>query len=184
MFVLLDLSDKVFLFPKVTSTSHVILKPSATKSLNKLTLCLQSYTDLVRNYPLFSLATPGSRMDNTFLIMSSPSNAYYIYIDQEETKFTVKAGGDLDWTHTCVSWDSATGVVQLWVNGKLYPRRIVKKGFSINERTSIILGQEQDSFGGGFDTNQSFVGEISDVNLWDYVLSPEDISKVFLARKD
>lgn len=38
---------------------------------------------------------------------------------------------------------------------------------------SVILGQDQDSFGGGFEAVQSFVGEISDVNMWDYVLSPE-----------
>lgn len=35
--------------------------------------------------------------------------------------------------------------------------------------------QEQDSHGGGFDLKQSFVGMMSDVHMWDYVLSPCEI---------
>ena len=33
-----------------------------------------------------------------------------------------------------------------------------------------MLGQEQDSVGGGFDSSQSFQGMLSRVNLWDRVL--------------
>ncbi|KAE8588036.1 hypothetical protein XENTR_v10022295 [Xenopus tropicalis] len=176
-----DMGGKVFIFPKESSSSYVILKPSVIKSLDKLTLCLQSYSDLTRSYPLFSLATNGSGKDNTFVVVSTLVKTF-IYVDQEETMYT--AAGGLDWRHTCVSWDSETGIIQLWLNGRLYPRKISKKGFIINEKTSIILGQEQDSFGGGFDPKQSFVGELSDVNLWDYVLTPPDIEKLLLNRKD
>ncbi|OCT69019.1 C-reactive protein-like [Xenopus laevis] len=178
-----DMGRNVFLFPKETSTSYVILKPSVVKSLDKLTLCLQSYSDLTRSYPLFSVATTGSGNYNTFVIVSSPSKAYYVYVDNEETMISTGAEV-LDWKHTCVTWDSETGIIQLWLNGKLFPRKISKKGFTINEKTSIILGQEQDNFGGGFDPKQSFVGEMSDVNLWDYVLTPPDIEKLLLNSKD
>ena len=37
--------------------------------------------------------------------------------------------------------------------------------------------QEQDSHGGGFDLKQSFVGMMSDVHMWDYILSPCEIQK-------
>jgi len=33
-----------------------------------------------------------------------------------------------------------------------------------------VLGQEQDSVGGGFATSQSFQGMLSNVNVWDHVL--------------
>ncbi|XP_075047902.1 C-reactive protein-like [Mixophyes fleayi] len=172
-----DLGNKVFLFPKPTATAHVILKPKIEKPLQKVTVCLQSYTELSRSHSLFSLAMSGSRKDNDFLIFSKPPASCSVYINQDENN--IKTDPEvLDWKHTCVTWDSDTGVVQLWVNGKLYPRRYSSKGFSIGPETRIILGQEQDSFGGGFDINQSFSGEISDVNMWDYILTPEDIQKV------
>lgn len=38
-----------------------------------------------------------------------------------------------------------------------------------------MLVQEQDSYGGGFDVSQSFVGEVTDVHFWDSVISPCEI---------
>ncbi|XP_053552099.1 C-reactive protein [Bombina bombina] len=178
-----DLGGKVFLFPKATSTAYVTLHPTLTEPLTKLTTCLRSYTELNRHHSLLSLAVQGAGKDNTFLIFPQPPNFCSIHVGNEDNR--IKTNPDtLDWKHTCVTWDSDTGVIQLWINGKLYPRRVSKKGFSINTQTSIILGQEQDSFGGGFDINQSFVGEITDVHMWDYVLEPLDIQKYFLNAKD
>ncbi|XP_077327315.1 uncharacterized protein LOC143962145 [Lithobates pipiens] len=169
------LEDKVFLFPKETDTDHVILRPTITEPLQKVSVCLRSYTELSRPYTPFSLATPGK--DNAFVIYLQPPETCSVYINQELTSFKTDSES-LEWRHICVTWDSDTGVVQLWVNGKLYPRRVSMKGSSIVAETSIVLGQEQDSFGGKFDEKQSLVGELSDVHMWDYVLTPEDIKKV------
>ncbi|XP_077327295.1 serum amyloid P-component-like [Lithobates pipiens] len=169
------LEDKVFVFPKESSTDYVILRPTITRPLKKVSVCLRSYTDLSRPYALFSLATPGK--DNAFVIYLQPPNTCLIFINQQATRFRIGLES-LDWRHICVTWDSDTGVVQLWVNGKLYPRRGSMKGSSIAAETSIVLGQKKDPFGGGFDYMQSLVGEISDVHMWDYVLTPEDIQKV------
>nr|A8MV57.2 PUTATIVE PSEUDOGENE: RecName: Full=Putative mucosal pentraxin homolog [Homo sapiens] len=78
-------------------------------------------------------------------------------------------------THVNVSWESASGIATLWANGKLVGRKGVWKGYSVGEEAKIILGQEQDSFGGHFDENQSFVGVIWDVFLWDHVLPPKEM---------
>lgn len=37
--------------------------------------------------------------------------------------------------------------------------------------------QEQDSYGGGYDLKQSFVGMMADVHMWDHTLSPCEIHK-------
>ena len=41
-----------------------------------------------------------------------------------------------------------------------------------------MLAQEQDSFGGGFSINQCFIGMLTNVNVWDHVLSPAEIEKM------
>uniref|UniRef100_A0A8C5QKA3 Pentraxin family member n=1 Tax=Leptobrachium leishanense TaxID=445787 RepID=A0A8C5QKA3_9ANUR len=163
------LSSNVFLFPKETATAHVILKPETSKPLEKLTVCLRSYTELTRQHTLFSLATAGK--DNMFVIWGNPS---VVTINQGDSPIKTDAEV-LDWKHICASWDSGSGVVQLWVNGKVYLRKVSNKGLTIPSPASIILGQDQDSYGGGFQASQSFVGEICDIQMWDSVLSPEDI---------
>ena len=42
----------------------------------------------------------------------------------------------------------------------------------------LIIGQEQDSFGGRFDPNQSYIGELTDLNIWSRVLNANEILKL------
>lgn len=39
-----------------------------------------------------------------------------------------------------------------------------------------MLGQDQDQRGEGFNPAESFVGSISQLNIWDHVLSPEEVN--------
>ncbi|KAM4014542.1 jeltraxin-like [Anomaloglossus baeobatrachus] len=178
-----NIGKNIILFPWQTATDHVILKPTVYRPLKQLTVCLRSFTELSRPHSLFSLATPGSTNDNTFLIYPSPPNVYSVYINQEVIQFKVDPEV-LAWKHTCVNWDSVTGLLQLWINGKAYPKRVTKTRSPIGPQMSVILGQEQDSYGGKFDVGQSFVGEVCDVNMWDYVLSPAKIAQYFYIYDD
>ncbi|XP_071971230.1 jeltraxin-like isoform X2 [Engystomops pustulosus] len=165
----------ILLFPEATSTNYVSLKPTE-KVLHQITVCLRSYTDLTREHSLFSLATPNK--DNAFLIYFSPPNNISISINNED--IFIKVDPDVYyWKKTCVTWDSTNGLLQLWINNKRYPRRVTKTRSPIGPQMSVVLGQEQDSYGGGFDINQSFLGEMCDVNMWDSVL-PETSVRVIL----
>ena len=42
----------------------------------------------------------------------------------------------------------------------------------------MVLGQEQDIVGGNFTVSEAFYGHISQVNMWDSVLSSNDIKKL------
>ena len=42
----------------------------------------------------------------------------------------------------------------------------------------MVLGQEQDSLGGGFSAQESFVGNISAVHMWDRNLSLAEIEEL------
>uniref|UniRef100_A0A3P9KVL2 Pentraxin (PTX) domain-containing protein n=1 Tax=Oryzias latipes TaxID=8090 RepID=A0A3P9KVL2_ORYLA len=57
------------------------------------------------------------------------------------------------------TWDSATGLVQIWFDGKLSIRKYMISGL-------------YNYHGGGFNINQSFVGMMSDVHMWNHTLSP------------
>ena len=40
------------------------------------------------------------------------------------------------------------------------------------------MGQDQDSLAGGFNNGQSFQGLLTNLNVWDYVLCPDDITRI------
>ena len=49
------------------------------------------------------------------------------------------------------------------------------RGHTIRQGGTIVLGQDQDSVGGGFQTSESFQGMLSNVNLWNQVLTDSQI---------
>ena len=42
----------------------------------------------------------------------------------------------------------------------------------------LLLGQEQDSLGGSFNARQSFIGELTGVNVWGHVLRGDEITRM------
>lgn len=43
---------------------------------------------------------------------------------------------------------------------------------------ALVLGQDQDQRGEGFNPVESFVGSISQLNIWDRVLTPQQVHVV------
>ncbi|MBN3302071.1 SAMP protein, partial [Amia calva] len=119
--------------------------------------------------------------DNAFLIYKITANLYEESINGKETLFYImpEKVGLPYWTHVCATYDSSNGSIQLWLDGKGSVIKAMKIPEPIQEKPIIILGQEQDSYGGGFDRGQSFVGQISNVHVWDRVLSPCEIQAVY-----
>uniref|UniRef100_A0A3B4V387 Neuronal pentraxin-2-like n=1 Tax=Seriola dumerili TaxID=41447 RepID=A0A3B4V387_SERDU len=83
------------------------------------------------------------------------------------------------WQHICVSWSQKGGAWQAYQGGKLRGEgHSLAAGHHIRPGGVLMLGQEQDSLGGGFDSSQALVGELSQVGLWDRVLSSSQVASL------
>uniref|UniRef100_A0A3Q2DZL1 Pentraxin family member n=1 Tax=Cyprinodon variegatus TaxID=28743 RepID=A0A3Q2DZL1_CYPVA len=175
-FILYNLSGKMFTFPQQTSTTEVRFT-TQRQDMRAVTVCLRSFTDLKREHSLFSLALPTGA--NGFLIIkSAQSDAFDIWVREQHVKIEAQDFKLNMWQSICATWDASSGLIQLWLNGKPSSKKYTSSGHSINGPMIIVLGQDQDSYGGGFDTKQSFqsfVGMMEDVHMWDYTLSPCEI---------
>ncbi|XP_007530663.1 C-reactive protein [Erinaceus europaeus] len=171
-----DVYKKAFVFPEETDTSYVTLTAQLQKPLMAFTVCLWFYTDLTRDYSLFSYATNNS--NNDILIYRDKNRVYSLSVGGDDAYFSLPKNNPGP-VHLCSTWDSDSGIAELWVDGEPMVRRRLKKGYEVGTDASIILGQEQDAYGGAFDKEQSLVGDTGDVNMWDSVLSPEDIRSVY-----
>ncbi|KAK2844513.1 hypothetical protein Q5P01_011172 [Channa striata] len=170
-----DLTGKMFTFPQETNSAQVRLTTSR-QDLGAVTVCLRFLTDLRRTYSLFSLATPSAF--NDFLVFNQPERDVISLDVRDKTASFLGQEYKLNvWHSLCSTWDSSSGLGQLWLDGKPSSRKFIRSGSNINGATVIVLGQEQDAYGGGFDIKQSFVGMMSDVHMWDHVLSPCEIKR-------
>ncbi|XP_067866992.1 C-reactive protein-like [Heterodontus francisci] len=169
------LAGKSLTFPTKTKTSSVKLYPIRCPDLLAFTLCMTAASEETRSYGLFSYAT--SHNANELMIWKGKNGEFSLYLSRTIVSFSLPEMNGL-LRHICVTWESRLGLVTFWVNGERSVRKVSNKSRVVRGHGTFILGQEQDSVGGSFDIDQSFVGEITNVNLWDHVLTASEIKVV------
>ncbi|XP_037259603.1 neuronal pentraxin-1 [Falco rusticolus] len=121
----------------------------------------------------FSYAVPGQA--NELVLIEWGNNPMEILINDKVAKlpFVINDG---KWHHICVTWTTRDGVWEAFQDGtqtgsgeNLAPYHPIKP------QGVLVLGQEQDTLGGGFDATQAFVGELAHFNVWDRKLSPGEV---------
>ncbi|XP_062376362.1 C-reactive protein-like [Sardina pilchardus] len=167
------MTGKMFTFPVASNVARVRLLPSRN-NFASVTVCLRFFTELTRTYSLFSMASTSS--DNDFLIYKTANKHFDAWTCGKVSAFHGLPDEPNTWYSICSTWDSNSGLAQVWINGNSSIRKVGFKG-RLSGNPNIVLGQEQDSVNGGFDASQSFVGMITDVHMWDYVLSACEIQQ-------
>ena len=64
----------------------------------------------------------------------------------------------------------------MYIGGALSANGNKLSGHVIDNNGIVILGQDQDSYVGGFQQHQSFSGQMYGVNMWNRVLNAEEVS--------
>lgn len=99
---------------------------------------------------------------NEFLIYNYRDFA--IYIKGSTPGSTGVSANDGSWHHIVVTWRSSDGRVRLFKEGAEGYSGTRSAGATIN-LANILIGQEQDAFGGSFDPSQAFLGNIDEVRI-------------------
>ncbi|KAJ8374094.1 hypothetical protein SKAU_G00046740 [Synaphobranchus kaupii] len=167
------LYGKALVFPYVTDNSYVTLAPQKPLELKAFTLCMKLATELSckREVILFAYRTADFDELN---IWREWNGHHSFYMIGKRVSFDIPPLNTFK-TQLCITWESTTGLSAFWVDGKRSVRKVFKTGHTIPSNGTVILGQDPDHHVGDFDAAQSFVGEISDVNMWDYVLPESQI---------
>ncbi|CAK6983685.1 pentraxin fusion protein-like [Scomber scombrus] len=168
---------KSVVFPRATNTDHVEFTPLKPLNLRAFSLCMRVATELTgqREVIFFAYRTPDADELNLWRLNNGRLGLYLrTSSDSESVAFNVPQLGALE-THLCVTWDSSSGAAAVFMNGRKSLTKIYKQGHTVRPGGKVVIGQDFDSYSGHFDAHQSFVGEISDVNLWDSVLSDSTI---------
>ena len=85
---------------------------------------------------------------------------------------------DDTWQHVCLTWENTQGVAKLYKDDQFAGQvtNNATENFTLTAGGFLVLGQDQDSIGGGFIRKQTLRGRLASVNMWDKVLSESDIA--------
>uniref|UniRef100_A0A8B9HUE0 Pentraxin 4, long n=1 Tax=Astyanax mexicanus TaxID=7994 RepID=A0A8B9HUE0_ASTMX len=189
--------DYIFFYPTVCNVNSVLFFPSASTenyvtfrtrfltSIHELSICTWLRVDAEYMGTLLSYATEAN--DNTLVLYGRRSsllgNMDFVIGDPAYRELTTDHMLDGQWHHICVVWSSIEG--RFW---HYMDRRLIstgsrfQKGYEIPPGGSFILGQEQDTLGGGFDQAEAFVGRLAGFALWTRALSPAEVSGLASGR--
>ncbi|MFT5526231.1 MAG: VCBS repeat-containing protein, partial [Pirellulaceae bacterium] len=129
--------------------------------------------DLQDQQAILSYDTSAS---NRFLLFKNGS-AFQVFINNLNltTGLPIASLFNGQWNHVAVTWDSASGELNTYLNGEIASSTTHSQGGAIPIGGTLVLGQEQDSQGGGFVDTQKFIGDLDEFALYDTVLDATQI---------
>ncbi|XP_062393297.1 mucosal pentraxin-like [Sardina pilchardus] len=162
-----DLRGQVFSFPEAYASSYARLTPLVSKPLSSATICLRFFTDRLNSISLFSLNITGQPAALTISGMFGVGlQGYQLVIEDKALFFYDLPGHSNKWNSLCATWNGSTGMSQMVVNKMPSVRKVAHTRGALGANISVILGPGR---------RASFTGHITDVHIYDYVVSPSHI---------
>ncbi|XP_066019471.1 neuronal pentraxin-2-like [Pocillopora verrucosa] len=165
-------------FPQKGTTDYVIIT-RGMPNLSAVTVCLWIKTADTGNEgtPLSYAVSGGS--NELLLVDYRQPPMVVVFINNHRSGATSVSANDGKWHHICLTWENTAGSWKLFRDGSVAASgKSLQRGYVIRANGSLVLGQEQDSKGGSFDANQSFIGEMTGVNIWDHVLKDQETARM------
>lgn len=169
--------ETAILFPMRSKKIFASVHPVTPMKLETFSACIWvKATEVLNKTVLFSYGTKRNPYEIQ-LYLSYQSIT--LVVGGEENRLVADAVISLGtWTHLCGTWNSKKGNMTLWVNGDLVATAVdTATGHVVPEGGILQIGQEKNGccVGGGFDETLAFSGRLTGFNIWDSVLSNEEI---------
>nr|XP_002741091.1 PREDICTED: uncharacterized protein LOC100373294 [Saccoglossus kowalevskii] len=169
-----DFTKKVWTFDSSAEYTYVT-SDIEMPDLSEFSMCFWARTDdlstaarSMMSYYAYGDSVGSIVIENPYILRVAIKNTW-----SSSTSVSIRYGL---WNHVCTTWKSEGGVVQLYKNGALaFEQQGIKTDQIIRGAGSLIIGQKQGSMGGGFNRAYSYIGDMSDFNMWTSVLDHTDI---------
>uniref|UniRef100_A0A3B3U8G4 Pentraxin 3 n=1 Tax=Poecilia latipinna TaxID=48699 RepID=A0A3B3U8G4_9TELE len=174
--------EMALLFPMRSRRIYTAIIPDVPLALSAFTVCMWvKPTSVFNKTVLFSYGH--RRNPSEIQLLLAQTSAVFTVgeeASQVEARSVVSPG---QWIHLCGAWSSEQGLATLWVGGKkMASKPGMAKGHNLPEGGSLQLGQERNGCCPLFDPKLAFAGKMTGVNMWDTVLSEQEISQLAAQR--
>ncbi|XP_004918168.2 pentraxin-4 [Xenopus tropicalis] len=177
--------DSMLVFPNASTENFVTFSKGLRHGLHELSICSWVRTDANYLGTILSYATEEN--DNKLVLHGRNGAAYdalhFVIGDPVYRELPVVPFLDGNWHHTCFIWSAIQGKYWFYVDRRLASTGSrFQKGYEIPPGGSLVLGQEQDTLGGGFDSSEAFVGNLAGFAMWNRALTPGEVSGIVIGK--
>jgi hypothetical protein len=83
------------------------------------------------------------------------------------------------WHHLVVTWTQTDGDLRVYKDGVLAYSGTLRAGTPIVSGGTLMLGQEQDSLGGGLDPDQALHGRLDEIRVYRRAITPFEVTDLY-----
>ncbi|MBN3313616.1 PTX4 protein, partial [Atractosteus spatula] len=171
----------MLIFPGPSIQNYATFRKGFSTGIHELSVCTWLQVEGGYLGTLLSYATEEN--DNKLVLYgrnsSEQASVDFVIGDPAYRELPVKALLDNKWHHLCIIWSSIEGKFWHYTDRRLTSTGSkFQKGYEIPPGGSVVLGQEQDSVGGGFDAAEAFVGKLAGFAVWNRALDPGEVSGI------
>jgi len=159
------------------NSDYLKLKRAILNGADTLTVAMWMKADSTGTHTLISGANSGN--SNEILLLIKGDDEIRFFTGQKSNslaKWAVPSMTDGEWHHVAVVRDSVTNKVELFVDGVSYGNKSKTLLPLDIAAGGLMIGQEQDSVGGGFSVAQALDGYLDDVRIYDRPLTSAEIA--------
>ncbi|KAM3917264.1 pentraxin-4 [Leptodactylus fuscus] len=173
--------DSMLVFPSSSTENFAKFGKELKQPLHELSICSWVKTNVSYVGTILSYATEEN--DNKLVLHgrhgATHDSLHFVIGDPAFRELPIVPLADGSWHHTCFIWSSIQGKYWFYVDRKLTSTGSrFQKGYEIPPGGSLVLGQEQDTLGGGFDSSEAFVGYLAGFAMWNRALTPGEVSGI------
>jgi len=153
-------------------TDYAILDKNVLNNKNDFTISIWAKTSKTG---VQSILSGAQEVDNEFIMFFVNHEDFRPYVSRKSRNITTSSIADNSWQH--LVWTHETPQSCIYINKILQGCATIKsKPLNIK---SLILGQEQDSIGGGFVSRQAVEGLLDELLIFDRAISSSDVTKIY-----
>ncbi|AEP28501.1 LamG domain-containing protein [Brumicola nitratireducens] len=164
------------------NTSDWVSVPSnAVDGLDDFSVSVWFKTAVNKNQQEILHALGNNRNDDELEIHLRNNNTVVVKVRDVERSLTSSILlTDDNWHHLAVAREDQN--ICLFIDGAQQTCTTSASAgvLSVNNANAIVIGQEQDQFGGGFSTAQNFEGQLDEFKIYDVRLSDSDVTSIYV----
>ncbi|MFP4553836.1 MAG: S8 family serine peptidase, partial [Actinomycetota bacterium] len=156
---------------------RVDLDPASLHGADDVTAAFWLRTTDTGAQTIISGANASNSNEYTIYLVSDTRIRFYVgTAENEGVQWDIPSIADGQWHHLALVRNSGPEHTYLYLDGSYFGGWQVTKAMDPLEVSGLVLGQDQDTVGGGFDPNEALHADLDDVQLFDRVLSDTEIA--------
>ncbi|XP_028408476.1 uncharacterized protein LOC114531033 [Dendronephthya gigantea] len=150
-------------FPQASVENYVKIENAIRDKITVFSLCF--WAKISRNYS--SIFAYSSRQYHTEIGVFLYENlALELTIKNIWSRDGPTISAYESWHFYCLQWRNSDGLIEVYEDGIKLGTKHEAEGYTIPSNGIVVIGQECDSYGGGFSSKEAFQGSLASLNLW------------------